>query len=166
MNSEVTLTAEEFKRVHNAISSLASVSSQLADFLKPELSAKLVNVQNELQMALASAYDQDDHNFELKTEHYDAVKQHLGIENSEWSIYTVHDLYERHAFKAAEWVVYGDHDGPSSVRAAIKGSTWADLWLAADQCIDLSKDQHHVYIERFDPAPKDLPGILFLRTGS
>jgi hypothetical protein len=166
MNSEVTLTAEEFKRVHNAISSLASVSSQLADFLKPELSAKLVNVQNELQMALASAYDQDDHNFELKTEHYDAVKQHLGIENSEWSIYTVHDLYERHAFKAAEWVVYGDHDGPSSVRAAIKGNTWADLWLAADRCIDLSKDQHHVYIERFDPAPKDLPGILFLRTGS
>jgi hypothetical protein len=166
MNSEVTLTAEEFKRVHNAISSLASLSSQLADFLKPELSAKLVNIQSELHTALASAYDQDDHNFDLKTEHYDAVKQQLGIKDSEWSIYSVHDLHENHPFKTADWVVYEDHDGPSSVRAAINGPTWADLWLAADQCIRLSNDLHHVYIEKFDPAPKDLGSILFLRTGS
>jgi hypothetical protein len=166
MNCDVTLTDEEFKRVHNAISNLASVSDQLANFLNPELSAKLVHVQNELRTALASAYDQDDHNFDLKTQHYDAVKQHLGIRDSEWSIYSVNDLYEPHPFPGFNSVVYRNHRGEGTVRATINGSTWADLWLAADVCIRESGDEDHVYIEEFELFKEENTQVLFLHTGS
>jgi hypothetical protein len=166
MNGEVSLTAEEFKRVHNAICDLGSVVRQLADLDNHPLHAKLVQVQKDLSSALASAYDQDDYIFQTKTKHFDTVKQQLSIQDSEWSIYEVNDLYERHPFHCAQWVVYENHNGKGPVKAPIKGETWAGLWLAADRCIRLSGDQHHVYIEQFKQNTELSDDTLFLHTGS
>ncbi len=165
MNCNPTLTAEEFKTVHNGLCDLDSVIRQLEDVLKPELYAKLARGASEIRKGLSGAYDQDDKSFSRKSRHFDEVKASLGLQHSEWSIYKVEDMSERHPFEGADRVVYKDHWGDKPVSCSINGLTWAALFVAANACIRDSGDEHHVYIEQFKPA-KDDPRTLILSTGS
>lgn len=58
---------------------------------------------------------------------------------------------------------YRDPCGEYSVGARIEGPTYLDLYRAADRCIQLSGDLHHVYIEAIE---LDADGIPQLSTGS
>ena len=165
MNCNPTLTADEFKTVHNAVCELDSVCRQLEDVLNPELYKKLIKARNDIRTGLASAYDQDDRAFSRKSRHYDEAKSELGLKHSEWSIYEVDDMSAAHPYPADSFVEYKDHWGTVPVHCAVEGSTWRDLWRAADACVRLSGDQHHVYIEQFVPDAKD-PRMLRLQTGS
>ena len=164
MNCNPTLTAEEFKTVHNALWELDSVTRQLEDILNPELYVKLARAASTIRRGLAGAYEQDSKAFELKSSHYDRIRNELGLGTS-WSIYEVNDLSERHPFEGADRVVYKDHWGDKPVSASINGLTWAALFVAANACIRDSGDGHHVFIERFTPS-KDDPRTLVLQTGS
>ena len=166
MNCAPTLTAEEFKTIHNALCALEGVTQQLEDILKPELYVKLAKAARNIREGLAGAYEQDDRAYSRKSRHYDAVKSELGLKNSEWSVFEADNLSDRHPFEGADRVVYKDHwgeDGP--VQCSINGLTWAALWVAADACIRDSGDQHHVFIEQFRVS-KDDPRTLILSTGS
>ena len=158
-----TLTAEEFKTIHNALWELDSVKSQLEDILKPELYLKLAKATNTIREGLKGAYQQDDAAFETKNAHYDLTRGELGL-NSIWSIYEVEDLNSRHPFDSAKTVLYKDHWGANPVLVEINGLTWAALYVAANACIRDSGDTHHVFIESF--TPEDDGSVLVLTTGS
>lgn len=169
MNCNPTLTAEEFKTVHNALCDLDSVCRQLEDILKPELYVKLARARSTIREGLQGAYAQDNEAFDRKHDIYFKVKEHWGFKTL-WSIYEVEDMEAQHPFAGALQVAYVDHWGDEPVFAEIKSEgaghgTWIDLWRAADEAIRRSGDQHHIFIEQFRPNPKN-PQQLLLTTGS
>lgn len=165
MNCSPTISSDDFKTIHNAVCNLDSVCHQLEDILKPEIYLKLAKIRNDIRHGLADAYEQDHVAFSRKSRHYDDVKAQLELRHSEWSIYEVDDLNERHPFKGATVVCYKDHWGNKPVSCAVNGSTWNALWVAADACIRDSGDGHHVFVERFRQSQEN-PEVLYLTTGS
>ena len=165
MHCEVTLTANEFKTIHNAVCDLDSLVHRLEEVLKPDLYEKLIKARNSIRTGLAGAYEQDDKVFSRRSRHFDSVSAELGVRSSEWSMYEVDNMSDRHSFEGADRVVYKDHWGDKPVSCSINGLTWAALWVAADACIRDSGDQHHVYIEQFTRDSAD-PRTLILSTGS
>lgn len=151
MNCAPTLTAEEFKTIHNAVCELDSLVFRLEEVLKPELYSKLARARDNIRAGLASAYEQDHEAFDRKHKHFDDVKAHLGLKNSEWSIYEAEDLSERHPYGEVDAIVYDQHWGEKDIAVKVTGLTWAALWVAADACVRDSGDSHHVFIEGFYP---------------
>lgn len=149
MNCDVTLKAEDFKTIHNALWALQYGGKDVEDQVEI------------IRNALEDAYAQERSDFDRKSDHYSQVKEELGL-RSIWSIYEVANLSERFPFEGVTRVVYKDHWGDTPVATEINGSTWAALYVAADACIRDSGDEHHVFIERF----KQFGDTLILTTGS
>lgn len=155
MNCTVTLSPEEFKILHNTLCDLAHLNNPSVEVL----------VERIRKVALKGAYEQEHRDFEQKWDHYRNVREQYGLGTS-WSLYEVEDLDQHHPFEDAAYVVYDQHWGESGeVVKAINGVTWTDLYRAADAAIRASGDNHHSFIESFEPI-KDKPGHLRLTTGS
>ena len=155
----VTLYAEDFKTVHNTLCDLRHLS--LRSTVTPEELQKIVA---QFEQGLHSAYAQDSEAFDRLHEHYRTVQQQLGL-RAIWSIYEVPDLAAEHPYTAAREICYRDHWGDQPIYETIDDSTWAGLYVAADRCIRRSGDQHHVFIESFQPVANQ-PHQLRLTTGS
>lgn len=160
----VTLYAEDFKTVHNTLCELRSVQQRLTGVINNELADQLHRVIKGFEAGLKNAYDQDSAGFDRKHEHYAEVKRQLGL-RSIWSVYDVSDLAAAHPYTAARELCYRDHWGDEAVYETIPGDTWASLFVAADRCIQRSGDDHHIFIESFQPVA-DQPHQLRLTTGS
>ena len=154
MNCSPTLTAEEFKTIHNSLYYLDCIGNE-----------KVSELVEKMRGALKGAYEQERKSFNAKSDHYEDVRGQLGLSDSVWSIYEVENLSDRHPFEGADRVVYKDHWGDKPVSCSINGLTWAALYIAANACIRDSGDKHHIYIEEFTPS-KDDPRTLVLSTGS
>jgi len=165
MNCSPTITAEEFKTIHNALWQLDCITEKLGSVLKPDLHSELAKISKTIRKGLKGAYEQDNAAFKRRHNHFDDVKSQMGFVNSEWSLYEVEDLNERHPFEGVTRMLYKDHWGESPVTCEITGSTWVALWVAANACIRDSGDGHHVFIENFTVSKKD-PETLILSTGS
>lgn len=150
MNCSVTLTADEFKTLHNALWALGCLSNEKVD--------EQVEI---IRGALKGAYDQESKDFDRRSTHYDEVRNSLGLTTA-WSIYEVDNLSEPHPYEGVTTVTYKDHWGDSPVVTQINGSTYAALYVAANACIRDSGDEHHVFIENF----KQVGDTLILSTGS
>lgn len=149
MNCDVTLKAEEFKTIHNALWAI-------------QYGNKDVEQQIEIiRGALKGAYDQEGAAFDRKSEHFSSVKNELGLRTI-WSIYEVENLGEPHPFEGIATVTYKDHWGKNPVVKPVNGLTYAALYVAADAAIRDSGDEHHVFIEQF----KQVGDTLLLTTGS
>jgi hypothetical protein len=165
MNCNPTLTADEFKTIHNGICELNGVVEHLEGVLNPELMRRLLHGVGEIRRGLNNAYEQDDRAFEIKLAHYEQSREELGL-SATWSMYEVDNLSERHPYEGATTVLYKDHWGHTdAVRVPINGSAWAALYVAANAAIRDSGDTHHTYIENFKPS-KDDAAVLVLTTGS
>lgn len=164
MNVNPTLTAEEFKTIHNALWELDTAVERLNGVINQEMFDKLYKATDTIRQGLKGAYEQEDRAFKTKSDNYSSVQEALGL-RSIWSVYEVDNLGDRHPFEGADRVVYKDHWGKEAVQCSINGLTWAALYVAADACIRDSGDNHHVFIERFIPS-KDDPRTLILSTGS
>ena len=163
MNCNPTLTAEEFKTIHNALWSLGSIQLQLEAVLNKDLYNELAKATNQIRQGLVSAYEQEETAFEAKTIYYAQVRQELGL-SAVWSMYEVDNLSDRHPFEGVTKVVYrayesGDHE------VAINGGTWAALYVAANAIIRDSGDNNHIFIEGFEQSSIN-PEVLFVSTGS
>lgn len=165
MNCSPTITADEFKIIHNAVCDLDGLCQRLEEVLKPELYIRLLKARDQIRRGLKSAYEQDNQAYERKSNHYDDIKAQLDFKFSEWSMFEVDDLNERHPYEGADRLVYRNHWGDEPVEYQIIGSTWLALWTAANACIRDSGDTHHVYIEAFR-QDKDNPRTLILYAGS
>ncbi len=138
MNCDVTLTAEEFKTIHNTLWAMQYDGMDA------------VTGAEKIREALKGAYDQESAAFDRKFEHYDSVRKDLGLDTI-WSITEVDNLNERHPFPSDAFVVYKNHWGENKqVHCAVYGGTWAAVYVAANACIRDSGDEHHVFIENFE----------------
>jgi hypothetical protein len=151
MNCNPTLTANEFKTIHNTLWAMEY------DGMDSKTAAE------KIREALAGAYEQENKAFDTKYEHYSQVKQELSLD-AIWSVYEVDNLSERHPFEGATKVVYSAF-GSGDQEVAINGSTWAALYVAGNALIRDSGDNHHVFIEHFKQSSVN-PEILFMTTGS
>ena len=102
------------------------------------------------------------YSFEAKHNYFANIRdEHRFL--SIWSLYEVQNINDELTFQDCKLVSYTNHWGkPVEVELPEGNNTWLDLWKAAEQCIVLSKDSHHVFIEGF----KQMDGKLELITGS
>jgi uncharacterized Fe-S cluster-containing protein len=102
------------------------------------------------------------YSFEAKHNYFGNLRdEHKFV--SIWSVYEVQDINDEPNFGSCKSVLYTRHWGkPVEVELPEDECTWLDLWKAAEQCIVLSNDNHHIFIEDF----KQKDGKLELITGS
>ena len=145
MYTDVTISAEDFKIIHNT---LWALEYQGLDGTK---AAGLI------RDALRSAYDQDSTAFDSKMDYYRQFQKDNAL-RAIWSVYElpVHGFLWDHPYRGALTLSYQGHAVP------ILGQTWADLYRAADDVIRRSGDGHHIFIEGFMFAGDELR----LTTGS
>lgn len=153
MNTAVTLTAEEFKVLHNSLCDLDRFGQfkEIADI-----------VERIRQVALKSAYEQDSTAFDRKHDYYGRFREANGL-TTIWSVYELqeHGFLQDHPWQGAKSLCYHDrHTAP------IQGPTWGDLYRAADEVIRRSGDSHHIFIEGFYHSVKGDNTVLELTTGS
>lgn len=162
----VTLYAEDFKTVHNTLCELRSLQERATGVISDSLADQLQRVIKGFESGLANAYAQDEAEFDSRMAYYNRFKADNGL-SSIWSIYELpeHGFLSDHPYTAAQSVCYRDHWGDQAVYETILGPTWADLYRAADRCIQRSGDQHHIFIESFQPVA-DQPHQIRLTTGS
>lgn len=132
MLTSPTLTADEFKAIHNAL-----------------CSARVDNVANTVEIirkALARAYEEENRVFDGKMDHFSLVQESEGF-LSVWSDYDVTDMYSAHPYPEGSVIVYENYD--SVVRSPVEGPAWLDVYRAADKAVRESGDRHHIFIERF-----------------
>jgi hypothetical protein len=152
MNCAVTISAEDFKVIHNTLWELEYRG------LDGRVGAERIRA------ALKGAYEQDSAAFDRKWDHYRTVREQQGFKTT-WSLYEVESLTQLHDYGDAQYVVYDQHWGDSEVVKKIEGRDWLSLYRAADSAIRASGDDHHSFIEQFEPIA-DRPGHLRLYTGS
>jgi hypothetical protein len=156
MNTDVTLTKEEFKVLHNSLCDL----NRFCQF--KEIGEIVERIRG---VALKSAYEQDNRAFDSKFEMFHQAREQYGLSTT-WSLYEVDNMTQLHDYGDAEYLVYDQHWGNSGeVVEKIPGRDWLSLYRAADTAIRRSGDYHHCFIEAFTPI-KDRPGYLRLTTGS
>ena len=149
----VTLRGKDFTRVHNALCELRSITDRCGD----RLAAELNPVIQQMEEGLKDAYDQDNAEFDSKMDYYGQFQEDNGLA-AIWSIYElpIHGFLQDHPYPSDVFVVYQGY------HVAVYGQTWADVYRAADHCIRLSDDQHHIFIEGFELVGNELK----LTTGS
>ncbi len=151
----VMISGSDFKTIHNTLCELRSIVKRMEHSMIK--SDELERVVEGFEIGLRDAYDQDNSQFEEKMNYYGRFQDDNDLE-AVWSIYELplYGFLQDHPYPSDVSVVYQGH------RAPVEGRTWGDLYRAADQCVRLSGDSHHIFIERFD-----LKGCeLRLTTGS
>lgn len=160
----VTLRAEDFRTVHNTLCELRGLVERMTHSM-----IKIDDVQRIVEgfeQGLQDAYAQDNQVFESKMDYYSRFQTENGL-RTVWSVYElpIHGFLEQHPFPGAIQLAYRDHWGDAAVFEEIKGTTWADLYRAADAAIRRSGDDHHIFIESFVVNPQHTAQLL-LTTGS
>ena len=163
MNCNPTLTAGEFKTVHNALCEIRSIQEIMTGVVNPSITDRLNAAIKDMEQGLMGAYAQDNESFETKSKHYSEVADELGL-RAVWSIYEVDNLSDRHPYFGAVKLHYKDHWG-KPVTKDIVGATWAALYVAGNAAIRDSGDDHHIFIEDFKPSKED-SSVLIMQTGS
>jgi hypothetical protein len=95
-----------------------------------------------------------------KNEMYRMVQERFEM-RSVWSDYSVEEMGAKHDYFGKS-LVYEDHWGKQPVTVRVAGDTMIDLWKAADAAIRLSRDKHHIFIEKIELINDE----LVLTTGS
>lgn len=162
MITDVKLTAEEFKSVHNGMCELRYQIENLLPFINEKLAQSLSKGLKSIETGLAGAYQKDEDEFDRRSAHYDEVCNKHNFK-SIWSMHEVEDLNADHIYPNATHVMYDAGGATNSV--PINGKTWVSLWRAADTLIKISGDNHHIFVEDFIQI-QGVDTILQLSTGS
>jgi hypothetical protein len=164
MNTSPTLTAKEFKDIHNAKCELHGILQSLEGVVHPKMQERFEKALKQINAALKNAYAQDDAAAKKKSAHYEAIAVANDF-TSVWSVYEVDDLNAPFTGGGTH-LAYEAHWGKKDIGLIpIDGNTWVDLWRAAEAAIEQSGDNHHIFIEGFTPSVT-WPGVLVLSTGS
>ena len=131
MLTSVTLTAEEFSKIHNALCFAQTKG--------------LEATVDTIRSALKGAYEQEDSVFDRKMDYFHRFQEEHKLETI-WSMYELdeHGFLQDHPYPSDAFVCYqGGH-------VPVFGSTWGDIYRAADWAIRNSGDMHHIFIEGFE----------------
>jgi hypothetical protein len=159
-----TLSKEDFAKISQAKLDLTHAMRDLESVIHPNHMNTLTKSLDNLTAGLANCDTQFESNWDSKNKHF----QEVGDQNdfkSIWSDYDVVDLMAKHPYDAPTHVLYDSHWGKDEIRVPILGNTWLALWNAADTAIQLSGDNHHIFVESFEPN-EDNTSELILHTGS
>ena len=156
MYTDVTLKADDFTKIHNALWQL--------QYNNGDVTEQVEIIRN----ALTDCYEQDQAASRRLYDHYESVRKELGL-TSIWSMSEVKNLSEPYTYTNVRTVTHKDHWGETEdgqdvgpVVVPINGNTWAALYVAANAAIRDSGDRHHCYIEGF----RQVGDTLELVTGS
>lgn len=158
----VTLRGEDFKTIHNTLCELRSLAERMTHSM-----IKIDDVQNiitKFEYGLKDAYAQDNATFDEKLDYYSEFKRENGL-RAIWSMYElpVHGFLQPHPYPSDAFVVYTQHWGDNkSKHYPVLGTTWADVYRAADLAIRESGDDHHMFVEGFEVRGNS----LYMYTGS
>lgn len=139
----VTLQAEDFKTIHNTLCDLRGLAQRMErSMIKVE---EIERIIESFEKGLRNAYDQDEEAFDEKMDYF----RDFADQNDFTSIWSMFELNvgcfdEPHPFPSDALVVYGKGHIP------VMGSTWGDIYRAADCAIRNSGDFHHLFIEGFN----------------
>ena len=158
----VTLKGQDFKTVHNTLCELRGLQERVTGVVSNELAAKLQSIIQGFEAGLEDAYAQDEREFDLRMDHYSEFKKANQLQTI-WSMFEVPNLNDSHDYGVIRSLVYKQHWGPEPVEVAVEGTTWGDLYRAADSAIRKSGDDHHIFIEGFEFVTSDK---IQLTTGS
>lgn len=162
MDFSPTLSAEEFKNVHNGLCKINAAVTRLEEAVsKLGMNSKLV-AEFEAGLALVRqglgrAYKEEDRIFSERSDYYNRLAEENKLKTI-WSIHEIADMLATHPFPKATRLEY------KGLMATIAGPRWIDLWFAADAIIKQSGDSHHIFIEAFTPTQDGR--LLRLSTGS
>jgi hypothetical protein len=167
MLTNVTLTADEFKDLHNAKCELFQVVKTVKETgMMKDLAKQLGKIEKQIDKSLKNAYAQEDKISDSRRRVYDAIAKMHKL-TTIWSMYEVSDMSAEHPYKGATILVHKHHNGTRGIEVAIKGNRWYDLYVAADEAIIKSGDMHHCFIEGFTTDDTDEePGVIVLSVGS
>lgn len=154
----VTLRGEDFRTLHNTLCDLRNLVKRMEESMIK--TSEFDRIIKGLEMGLKNAYDQDEDAFDRKHEYYGRFREDNGL-LAIWSVYNLqeHGFLELHPWQGASILVYHGHT------VKIQGPTWGDLYRAADEVMNLSEDDHHIFIEGFERYGQD-NSMLQLSTGS
>jgi hypothetical protein len=159
----IRLTRDEWNQIHNALCRAESMYESAFDVLKngPEMR----EVLNSIRQSLAPAYRQDNDQFDRQFDLYRHVQDTHRFA-SIWSMYGITDFDAPHPFRSDVFVKYRDHWGDNKDRHyPVQGTTWLDVWRAADLAFQESGDVHNAFIAGFQQDPRDAT-MIYLQTGS
>jgi hypothetical protein len=151
MNCSPTLTAEDFKDVHNAKCELHGILQSIEGVVHPRFTERLQKAIDLLNKGLAAAYEQDEAAYDAAEAHFEEVEKELGGLKSIWSMHEIKDLRAPHPWPEIKTLSYQSW-GKDEVKVSIDGLLWKDLWVAADNAIKASRNNHHIFIENFTPS--------------
>jgi len=158
MIADVTIKSKDFSLIHNSLCRLRDASESSKKIKHSDL-RKIVET---LYGALGDAYKQDWAAHDKASDYWRGVADQRNY-TSIWSMYEVKSCQDPHPYQGHTALVYDTFWGDAnSIEVAINGSTWLDLYDAADRVIYQSGDEHHIFIENFYVED----GVLKLSTGS
>lgn len=159
-----TINHTEFEKIHNAIGDLRHSIYNLEETLHPDLLAKLNKSLGLLSTGFAGVRAQESEASKNRHDHYENVRISQGF-RSIWSEYSVNNLNDKHTLGKNARIHYRDHWGERDFTLLVGGDTWLAVYSVAEELINDSGDQHHIFIEDFLQS-KDDPELYFLITGS
>lgn len=144
-----TITKDEQRNLHNGLCYLHSAVEGLADVISDSKLKNLTKALELIEKGFENVRKQENDTFSRKAEHFDNVREQEGF-TSIWSMYDVEDLDAPHPFSSDSFVMYADHWGENkNTHYPVMGTTFRDLYRAADKAIENSGDNHHLFIEQF-----------------
>jgi hypothetical protein len=145
----VTLRGEDFKIIHNTLCDLRNLVSRMEQSMIK--TSEFDRIIEGFQMGLKDAYDQDNSTFDAKMDYYGDFQRQNGLA-AIWSVYDLppHGFLSDHPFPSDAFVVY------QGKQVSVYGQTWGDVYRAADLAIELSGDDHHIFIEHFEQVGNEL----------
>ena len=82
--------------------------------------------------------------FEKKMDYFSGIEKENNFITT-WSLYDeLEDINEKYYFEDVRLMKY------EGFEEEVLGSTWLDLWRAADKLVRKSEDYHHIFIDGFD----------------
>ena len=154
----VTLAAEDFKTIHNTLCELRSVQERITGVVNTDIADRIHSVIKGFELGLKDAYEQDNAVFESKMDYFDSFKTANALRTI-WSIYELPlDCFAQpHPYPSDAFVVYREHWGENKDKHyPVLGTTWGDVYRAADLAIRESGDGHHIFIEHFEVRGNEL----------
>lgn len=160
---DVTLKAQDFSTVHNALCSLRSIECNLRDVIGGD--SELAKAIESFEAGLRNAYDESTDQTSSKMEYWNEIQSRHGFVGI-WSNFKIPARsFIRRQHTDITNVVYKDING-EQFAVSIEGDSILDLYRAANEAIVKSGDMHHVFIESFKPGEYKGQQALFMTCGS
>lgn len=98
-------------------------------------------------------------------EGYQYIAEIIGAVRTSWAVKGIFDLREQHTLEGCQNIQFPSRFGDcNNVYAYVGGTTWLDIWEAADRAVCASGETRHVAIESFKHTAGDPIAVLKVGT--